>query len=195
MAAPLSPKERNITKVVDAVRALQQAIDLSGAEILAALLTVDGAGSGLDADLLDGVSSAALLHLAGGTMAGTLAMNGNLLTGAFLDNYEEEVAAIGAIGGGAQDIDASKPMTTATVDTSETTFSFINPPSSGNVGSFTLRLTNGGSQTVNWPASVLWPGNIAPSLTAAGIDKLVFDTIDGGTTWDGHVAGLDMRNS
>lgn len=33
--------------------------DMSAAEILAALLTVDGAGSGLDADLLDGNSSAA----------------------------------------------------------------------------------------------------------------------------------------
>lgn len=33
--------------------------DQSAAEILAALLTVDGAGSGLDADLLDGQSSAA----------------------------------------------------------------------------------------------------------------------------------------
>ena len=33
--------------------------DQSAAEILAALLTVDGAGSGLDADLLDGNSSAA----------------------------------------------------------------------------------------------------------------------------------------
>jgi hypothetical protein len=33
--------------------------DMSAAEILAALITVDGAGSGLDADLLDGNSSAA----------------------------------------------------------------------------------------------------------------------------------------
>jgi hypothetical protein len=33
--------------------------DMTAAEILAALLTVDGAGSGLDADLLDGQSSAA----------------------------------------------------------------------------------------------------------------------------------------
>lgn len=37
---------------------------MSAAAILAALLTVDGAGSGLDADLLDGISSAALAEIA-----------------------------------------------------------------------------------------------------------------------------------
>jgi hypothetical protein len=39
--------------------------DQSAAEILAALLTVDGAGSGLDADLLDGQSSAAFASATG----------------------------------------------------------------------------------------------------------------------------------
>lgn len=48
--------------------------DQTAAEILAALLTVDGAGSGLDADLLDGVSSAgfqAAGAAAGGVLSGT----------------------------------------------------------------------------------------------------------------------------
>src|SRR3546814_7268396 len=83
-------------------------------------------------------------------------------------------------------------VVTATVDTSETTFTFSNPPASGTAGSFTLFLTNGGSQTVNWPASVDWAGADAPVLTTAGVDILTFTTVDGGTTWYGFAAGLDM---
>ena len=76
-------------------------------------------------------------------------------------------------------------VVTGTVDTGETTFTFSNPSASGTACSFTLILTNGGSQTVNWPASVDWPGGAAPSLTASGVDVISFYTTDGGTTWYG----------
>ncbi|MBI4096907.1 MAG: hypothetical protein HY428_00635, partial [Candidatus Levybacteria bacterium] len=67
-------------------------------------------------------------------------------------NYSESVNAIGSIGGGTQDIDLTLGnIVTGTVDTSATTFTFSNPPASGKAGSFTLILTNGGSQTVTWP--------------------------------------------
>ena len=46
--------------------------DQTGAEILAALLSVDGSGSGLDADLLDGLSSAAYAQLAGATFSASV---------------------------------------------------------------------------------------------------------------------------
>lgn len=102
------------------------------------------------------------------------------------------VNAIGSVGGGTQDIDLSLGRSvSATVDTSTTTFTFSNPRATGNEDIFTLRLTNGGSQTVNWPPSVDWPGGVAPDLTAAGVDELVFKTIDGGTTWAG-AAILDV---
>ena len=52
--------------------------------------------------------------------------------------------------------------------------------------------TNGGSQTVNWPASVDWAGGSAPTLTAAGVDVLAFTTVDEGTTRYGFPAGLAM---
>jgi len=65
------------------------------------------------------------------------------------------------------------------------TLTFSNPPASGSAGSFTLILTNGGSATVTWPTSVDWPAATAPTLTAAGVDVLVFTTIDGGTIWYG----------
>jgi hypothetical protein len=45
--------------------------DETAAGILAKLITVDGAGSGLDADLLDGLSSAAFATAAQGTLAST----------------------------------------------------------------------------------------------------------------------------
>ena len=126
------------------------------------------------------------LPLAGGTMSGDLVMADNLVTRPVLKDYGETVNAIGSIGGGTQDIDLEQGnVVTATVDTSETTFTFSNPPASGTAGSFRLILTNGGSQTVNWPASVDWPGGSGPSLTASGVDILEFLTVDGGATWYG----------
>ena len=73
------------------------------------------------------------------------------------------------------------------------TLTFTNPPATGNAGSFTLIVTNGGSATLTWPTSVDWAGGDAPSLTSSGIDILTFMTIDGGTIWYGFAAGTDMK--
>lgn len=106
----------------------------------------------------------------------------------------ETTNAIGSTGGGTQDINLELGnVVSATVDTSANTFTFSNPASSGKAHSFTLVLTNGGSQTVTWPASVDWAGGAAPALTTAGVDVLSFTTLDGGTTWYGFAAGLDMK--
>jgi hypothetical protein len=127
------------------------------------------------------------------TAGGELNAADNLLTRALLKDYGEEVNAIGSIGGGTQDIDLTLGnVVTGTVDTSTTTFTFSNPTASGDACSFTLILTNGGSQTINWPASVDWAAATAPTLTAAGVDVLAFVTTDGGTTWLGFAAGLDL---
>ena len=116
-----------------------------------------------------------------------------LLQRPYLRDYAEVVNALGDLGGGTDGIDLELGnVVSATVSTAEQTFTFSNPPASGRCGSFTLFLTNGGSQTVNWPASVDWAGGSAPSLTASGVDILTFVTIDGGTTWYGFAAGLDM---
>lgn len=127
------------------------------------------------------------------TTDGTNSSWSNEFTDILLKDYGEEVNAIGSIGGGTQDIDLTLGnVVTGTVDTSTTTFTFSNPTAAGDACSFTLILTNGGSQTVNWPASVDWAGATAPTLTAAGVDVLTFTTLDGGTTWLGFAAGLDM---
>ena len=110
----------------------------------------------------------------------------------FLD-IAETVNAIGGTGGGGQAIDiALGNVVTATVDTSTNDFSFTNPSATGRSCSFVLILTNGGSQTVNWPSEVDWAGATAPTLTTSGIDVLTFTTVDGGSIWYGFASGLDM---
>ena len=120
-----------------------------------------------------------------------ITMNDNLVETPEMKDYAETVNAIGGTGGGTQDIDITAGnVVTATVDTSANTFTFSNPSASGKSCSFTLILTNGGSQTVNWPGSVDWAGGSPPTLTTAGIDILAFTTVDAGSNWYGLVAGL-----
>ena len=57
--------------------------DQSASEILTLIKTVDGAGSGLDADTLDGISSASFLRSdTSDTFTGTLTVSGNILPNA-----------------------------------------------------------------------------------------------------------------
>ena len=110
-----------------------------------------------------------------------------------MKDYAETVNAIGSTGGGTQDIDLTAGnVVSATVDTSANTFTFSNPSATGKSCSFTLILTNGGSQTVNWPSAVKWAGGAAPALTTSGGDVLTFFTLDAGTNWYGFTAGLAM---
>ena len=123
-----------------------------------------------------------------------ITMGDNLIeTPEFID-YAESVNVVGGTGGGTQDFDiALGNVHTATVDTSTNTFTFSNPSATGKSCSFTLILTNGGSQTVNWPSAVDWAGGTAPTLTTSGVDILTFMTIDAGTIWYGFSAGADMK--
>jgi hypothetical protein len=128
--------------------------------------------------------------ITGMTLAGAVTGADQIVSAINLKDYGEVTNAIGSTGGGTQDIDLTLGnYVTATVDTSANTFTFSNPTASDEGCGFTLILTNGGSQTVTWPASVDWPAATAPTLTSAGVDKLVFETVDGGTTWTGNLAG------
>ncbi len=80
---------------------------------------------------------------------------------------------------------------TATISTNAVTFTFSNPTATDEFCGFSLVLTNGGSQTVNWPASVDWEGGSAPSLTSSGVDILYFFTVNGGTIWYGTMNSLN----
>ncbi len=50
-----------------------------------------------------------------------------------------------------------------------------------------------GGRTVTWP-TVKWAGGSAPTLTtsANAIDVLVFESLDGGTTWFGSLVGANF---
>lgn len=78
--------------------------------------------------------------------------------------------------------------------TGNTTFTFSGA-TSGKACSFSLYLHQDatGSRTVSWPGSVKWSGG-APTLTATAtaIDILVFETLDGGTTWFGSLVGANF---
>ena len=128
--------------------------------------------------------------LAATILSGALTGADQTVSAINLKDYGEVLNAIGSTGGGTQDIDLTLGnVVSATVDTSANTFTFSNFPASGTAGGFVLILTNGGSQTVAWPSSVDWPAATAPTLTAAGIDIIVFQSSDAGTTVYGNLAG------
>jgi len=72
------------------------------------------------------------------------------------------------------------------------TWTFTNVPASRSIV-ILLQLTNGGTGTQTWPASMKWPGGTAPTLTTSGVDLLGFTTNDGGTTWRGVALMLDSK--
>lgn len=80
--------------------------------------------------------------------------------------------------------------------TAAATFTFTGA-TSGVACSFSLYLRQDatGGRTTTWPASVKWPGGVAPTLSTAAnkVDLLVFTTLDGGTTWYGGLSALDLR--
>lgn len=55
-----------------------------------------------------------------------------------------------------------------------------------------MRITNGGSATITWPASVEWTGGVEPSLSSVGTDILGFITFNGGTVWTGVQLASDV---
>lgn len=84
------------------------------------------------------------------------------------------------------EIDLSKGVVFSKTVSADTVFTFINAPS-GRAATFNLIITNGGSATITWPASVKWTDAAAPALTASGVDVLTFMTPNG-TTWYGTLA-------
>lgn len=106
-----------------------------------------------------------------------------------MQHWNEQVNALGnATGATAINLTLGNVVTATT--TGATTWSVTSPPPSGKLEGFVLILTNGGSQTQTWPTGTKWPAATAPTLTAAGVDILVFETPDGGTTWYGNKVGL-----
>ena len=160
-----------------------------------------GAGAEVPAAKITGTISSAQVGITGGIVGTsdtqtltnkTINMGDNLLTRPLVKDYAMEVYAHGSIST-ATTIDLENGnVHTATIG-GNLTLTFSNPIASGDATSFVLELTNGGAYTLTFPASVDWEGGTAPTLTAAGIDILVFYTRDGGTIWHGIVSSLDSK--
>ncbi|MCP3683288.1 MAG: hypothetical protein GY861_11420 [bacterium] len=99
---------------------------------------------------------------------------------------------LGTLTGGTVDLDVGKyTYFYGTITTAETTFTFSNVPANGIYTLFGLKLTNPGTQTINYPNTpgvsiVSWP--TTPNPTVSGRDTYVFENTGDGIQWDGYIS-------
>ena len=126
------------------------------------------------------------------TLGGAVTGGDNTVSAINLKDYGEVTDAKGSLGATpAFDLTAGNSKT-GTVSEAITSSTFTNPTASDELCAFSLMLTNGGAYSVSWPTTVDWAGATAPTLTASGVDCLVFWTVDGGTIWNGSTVALDL---
>jgi hypothetical protein len=93
-------------------------------------------------------------------------------------NYAQNAVAVSALS-----IDCSAGNYFTKTISADSTFTFDTVPAS-RAFAFVLELTHT-SGAVNWPNSVKWPNDTAPTLTTGKTHIFVFVTDDGGTRWRG----------
>ena len=129
------------------------------------------------------------LNLTGNAVVYVSAASGDIFQPSDLDPFITSAA----LSGTTPSVDVGARDTYTLTTSGNTTFTFTGVPSSGQVGTFSLIITAGGTHTLTWPASVDWAGGTAPDAPASGEkDIYTFMTVDGGTTWYGFLAGDAM---
>ena len=137
--------------------------------------------AGIDAVLKDVSDVAdAAMPKAGGVFTGEI----DILTARY------EIVDLGSSFSGTVNIDLDAGNFFHGTPGGTTTFAFTNVPA--DFVAILLEVTDGGAETINWPASVEWANGVVPSLTTSGVDLLMFYTYDGGTTWRGAMAMEDI---
>lgn len=127
------------------------------------------------------------------SVGAAVAKAGDTLSG-LLNLHTVTQAHVHVSSGSSVSLDLSAAQSFDLTVSGATSIAFTNAPATaGALSGFILRLVNGGSAAVTWPASVDWPGGSAPTLTTSGTDLLVFTSDDQGSTWRGAVAILDAR--
>ena len=175
-------------------------LPLTGGAMTGAI-TTNSTFDGVDIATRDAVltstttTAGAALPKAGGTLTGAIDAGDQIISKAVFKDVGETLATNGTSGSTAT-IDFEDGNFHKVTLTANCTFTFSTPPATGTAGSFTLFLVQDGtgSRTVTWPGSVDWAAATAPTLTttAAAVDVLTFITLDGGTIWNGFVAGQAM---
>ena len=119
-----------------------------------------------------------------------------------VDSYNETYAAVTS-SSNATTIDCEAGNVFSHTLSENTTITISNPPASGTAYGFSLKIVQDASAsgyTVTWPSAIIWPNadqyaaTGVPRLTstASAVDQFVFYTHDGGTTWYGFTAGLNL---
>ncbi len=175
-------------------------LPLAGGAVTGAI-TTNSTFDGVDIATRDAVLTSttttanAALPKAGGTLSGAVDAGDQIISKAVFKDVGETLVTNGTSGSAAT-IDLENGNFYKITLTANCTLTFSNPPASGTAGSFTLFLVQDGtgSRTVTWPGTVDWADATAPTLTttAAAVDVLTFITLDGGTVWNGFVAGQAM---
>jgi hypothetical protein len=132
------------------------------------------------------------INKAGDLVNGELNLQDNNLRRANLIDCSIAHIALGNVSGGTT-VNMELGNYASAVAVGSVTWTFANPPTGARAGSIILELTNGGAFTQFWPAAVRWPAGAAPSLSATGVDVLVFITDDAGANWRGAISMGDSR--
>jgi len=103
-----------------------------------------------------------------------------------IKNYNETVNILGSKTGSVV-IDLELGNVVSMTVAGAINLSFANPPDTGYAGSVVLFVTNQGTN-ITFPSSVKWHLGIKPTFSTAGLDILVFTTIDGGITWHAQLS-------
>jgi hypothetical protein len=116
---------------------------------------------------------------------------GNLATQPKLKFYNIEGSALGVTSGSVTiNLDTANFYSATT--NANATWTFANASPANTLSGVVLALSNGGAYDQTW-TDVDWAGGTAPTLTADGLDILVFVSYDAGTTWHGMPASLDSQ--
>jgi hypothetical protein len=180
---------------------------LDGATLSTAELnTLDGiTASTTELNYMDGVTSNVQTQLDGKltsfsleTYTGDVDIDGELV----VTSYNETYVAVTSTSN-ATTINCEAGNVFSHTLSENTTFTFSNPPANGTAYGFSLKIVQDASASgyvVTWPSAIVWPQadqyltTGAPRLTstASAVDQFVFYTHDGGTTWYGFTAGLNL---
>lgn len=126
----------------------------------------------------------------GNASADTVTVTGTVVGAPFKTYTETQTAP--AIGGGALALNCALGTYFAVALSANCTVTISNAPATGRALGITIVFTADGTiRTITWPAAVVWPSGIAPTMTGTNNkrDIITLVTYDGGTVWFGILVG------